>query len=67
MNILVAKKVGGVFQKVGVRYANKLPDGGFPSCVYNLFVNADFYFSDEPAAVSFDIILGGDEFRVSKF
>jgi len=67
MNILVAKKIGGVFQRVGVRYANKLPDGGFPAVVYNLFVNADFYFRDEPAAVSFDIMLGGDEFRVSKF
>jgi len=67
MNFLVAKKIGGVFERVGVIYAHMLPDGGFPAVVYNLFVNADFYFRDEPAAVSFDIMLGGDEFRVSKF
>jgi len=67
MNILIAKKVNGVYQKVGVRLDGLSMEDGLPAVAYNLSVNADFYFSDEPAAVSFDILLGGDEFRVSRF
>jgi len=67
MNLLIAKKVGSSYQKVAVRLDGKPMEGGLPYVAYSLCVNADFYFQDEPAAISFDIVLGGDEFRVSKF
>ena len=67
MNLLIAKKVGGSYQKIAVRQQGKPMEGGLPYVAYSLCVNAEFYFSDEPAAVSFDIMLGGEEFRVSKF
>lgn len=67
MNLLIAQNVDGVFQKIGVCMANAPMDAGLPPVAYNLAVNASFYFKDEPAAVSFDIMLGGIEYRVNKF
>ena len=65
MNILVAKNVNGVFQKVGVFVPNEVfiadPAGDFLSTIgYQ-------YFKNEPAAVSFDIEYLGSQYRVNKF
>ena len=65
MNILVAKKVGGVFQKVGVFIPNEQfisdPEGDFlASCAYR-------YFKNEPLASSIDVTYFDIEYRVSKF
>jgi hypothetical protein len=65
MNILVAKKVAGAFQKVGVFIPNEQfisdPAGDFLSFMgYR-------YFKDEPAASSIDIVYDGIDYRISKF
>ena len=67
MNLLIAQNVDGVFKKVGVFMENAPMDAGLPPVAYNLTVNAKYYFKDEPAAVSFDIVVGGIEYRVNKF
>ena len=65
MNILVAKNVNGVFQKVGVFVPNEVfiadPAGDF------LATLGYKYFKDEPIAVSFDITHFGIDSRISKF
>ena len=61
MNLLIAQNVNGTFKKVGVFIENAPMDVGLPPVAYNLAVNAKYYFKDEPAAVSFDIVLGGVE------
>ena len=65
MNILVAKKVNGAFQKVVVFIPNEQfisdPAGDFLSfCAYQ-------YFKKEPAAVSLDVTHFDIEYRISKF
>ena len=67
MNLLIARNDDGVFQKIGVCMENAPMDAGLPMVAYNLAVNASYYFKDEPAAVSFDIVVGGIEYRVNKF
>jgi len=65
MNILVAKKVDGVFQKVGVFIPNEQfisdPAGDF------LATWGYRYFKDEPAAVSINLTHFDIEYRISKF
>ena len=67
MNLLIARNDDGVFQKIGVCMENAPMDAGLPMVAYNLAVNARYFFNDEPAAVSYDIVLGGIEYRVNKF
>ena len=65
MNILVAKKVGGVFQKVGVFIPNEQfiadPAADFLSQITYR------YYKDEPAAVSIDVTHFDIDYRISKF
>mgnify|MGYP000311178480 FL=1 len=67
MNLLIAQNVDGVFQKIGVFLENAPMDAGLLPVAYNLALSAKSYFRDEPAAVSFDIMLGGIEYRINKF
>lgn len=67
MNLLIARNDDGVFQKIGVCMENAPMDAGLPMVAYSLSVNAKYFFKDEPAAVSYDIVLGGIEYRVNKF
>jgi hypothetical protein len=65
MNLLIAEKVAGSFQKIGVMNG----DDFLVDCLlaYGLACNAKRFFEGEPAAESLDYLLEGIEYRVSKF
>ena len=63
-NLLIAKKVNGVFQKVAV-VRNGLPVlEGRQGYVAS---SALKFFESEPAALDIEYLLNGIEYRVSKF
>lgn len=65
MNLLIAEKVNGAFQKIGVMNGDDL----LVDCLLavGLAYNAKRFFESEPGSVSLDYQLEGIEYRVSKF
>jgi hypothetical protein len=64
MNLLIAEKNNGVFQKIGVMNGNDFSGG---LLAYGLACNAKSFLDGDSAAISIDYLLEGIEYRVSKF